>query len=296
MTYAHPEFLISPEGLHARLGEPGLVVLDCTTTIVAAEDAPYRLISGEDEFRRGHVPGARHVDLERDLSTPADGLLFTLPTAEDFAHMATSLGIGRDSFVVTYSTAQPGWAARVWLMLRAFGLTNAAVLDGGFAGWKAAGLPIETGAAEALSPACDPFPWSGPTGLFVSTPVVLDVMAGSGRRLVNALPPDAFRGESQVVYGRPGHIPGSTNIPTYSLVDPATGRYLDPASMARKFSDAGVGPEEPVIAYCGAGVAGSNVAFARLLLGYSDVSVYDGSMLEWSRDPDRPVVTKSATA
>jgi thiosulfate/3-mercaptopyruvate sulfurtransferase len=288
-AYAHPEFLVSPAQLHARSGEPGLVVLDCTTTIVAAENAPFRLISGEDEFRQGHVPGARYVDLEQDLSTPAEGLLFTLPSAEAFGRMATSLGIGRDSFVVTYSTAQPGWAARVWLMLRAFGFTNAAVLDGGFAGWKAAGLPVETGQSAAPSPARDPYPWSGPTNLFVSTEAVLDAKAGV--RLVNALPPEVFRGESPVVYGRPGHIPGSANVPTGSLVDPTTGRYLDPVSMARKFSDAGVGTEENVIAYCGAGVAASNVAFARLLLGHSGVSVYDGSMLEWSRDPTRPVVS-----
>lgn len=288
-AYAHPEFLISPAELHARLGEPGLVILDCTTTIVAAENAPFRLVSGDDDFRRGHVPGARYVDLERDLSTPRDGLLFTLPSAEIFGRMATSLGIGRDSFVVTYSTAQPGWAARVWLMLRAFGFSNAAVLDGGFAGWKAAGLPVETGPSAAPSPASDPFPWAGPTNLFVSTDDVVDAKAGV--RLVNALPPEVFRGESPVVYGRPGHIPGSVNVPTGSLVDPATGRYLDPVSMAQKFSDAGVGPEESVIAYCGAGVAASNVAFARLLLGQSGVSVYDGSMLEWSRDPNRPIIT-----
>jgi len=291
MPHAHPEFLISPDELHARSSGPGLVVLDCTTTIVAAENAPFRLVSGEDDFRRGHIPGARHVDLERDLSTPAEGLLFTLPSAEAFGRMATSLGIGRDSFVATYSTVQPGWAARVWLMLRSFGFTNAAVLDGGFAGWKAAGLPVETGPSAAPSPARNPFPWAGPNDLFVSTGDVVGALAGHGARLVNALPPEVFRGESPVVYGRPGHIPGSANVPTGSLVDPATGRYLDPASMARKFSDAGVGPEEPVIAYCGAGVAASNVAFARLLLGHTGVSVYDGSMLEWSRDPNRPVVS-----
>ncbi len=79
---------------------------------------------------------------------------------------------------------------------------------------------------------------------------------------------------------RRGHVPGARHVDLE--------RDL---SKASEFSDSGVGPGEPVVAYCGAGVAGSNVGFARLLLGYADVSLYDGSMLEWSSDPDRPVVS-----
>ncbi len=291
-SYAHPEFLISPQELHARLGEPGLVVLDVTTTLVAAKDKPFAPLSGEPEFLKGHVPGARYVDLERDLPVPVKGLLFTLPPVEDLARMAASLGIGQDSFVVVYSTAQPGWAARVWLMLRAFGFTNAAVLNGGFAGWKAAGLPVEAGAVSPATPPLEKFEWRpADKRVFVDTRAVNKALDDGSSQLVNALPPDVFRGDSLIVYGRPGHIPQSINVPTGTLVDPETGRYLDPASLERRFSDAGIDPDTSVIAYCGAGVAASNVAFARLLLGHEKVSVYDGSMLDWSRDPLRPVVT-----
>lgn len=292
MHFANPDYLISVDELARSIDDANLVVLDTTTTIVAAPGAPFELVTGEGAFRDGHIPGALYVDLERDLSVPADGLLFTLPDVESFARMAGSLGIGRDSRVVTYSTNQPGWAARVWLMLRAFGFDNAAVLNGGFGAWKAAGLPVETGPDRHVAPPAQAFAWSGPSGLFVSLSEVAGAMAGSGATLVNALPPDMFAGTAPIVYGRPGHIPGSVNVPSAALADPATGLYLEPEAMAALFAAEGIAPQDEVIAYCGAGVAASNVVFARMLMGAGRASVYDGSMMEWSRDPSRPLVTR----
>ncbi len=85
--------------------------------------------------------------------------------------------------------------------------------------------------------------------------------------LVNALGPDSFRGDASIAYGRPGHIPGSINVPTSSLVDPATGQYFDQKTIEEIFAKAGVKQDDAIIAYCGAGVAASNVVFARLLTG-----------------------------
>jgi thiosulfate/3-mercaptopyruvate sulfurtransferase len=282
--HANPHVLVSAQALADELKGPDAVVLDCTSTVVPAADG-FAVESGHAAFLDGHIPGAQFVDLERDLSAPADGLLFTLPTAQAFGAAMTKLGVGRASRVVTYSTAQPGWAARVFLMLRAFGFDNAAVLNGGFAAWKNAGLPVAQGEPAPPLPAAEPFPWALRDGVFVAT---ADVEQRGAAALINALGPDAFRGDAPIAYGRPGRIPGSVNVPTASLADPGTGLYKTQGELEALFAAAGVRDTDRVIAYCGAGVAGSNVAFARLLMGAAaPASVYDGSLLEWTKDPAR---------
>ncbi|MGA1832364.1 sulfurtransferase [Rhizobium wenxiniae] len=291
MTYQNPRNLASVEEISTQLNDPNVVILDCTSTVIPTDGGSgFAVADGREAFEAGHIPGAQFVDLQRDLSTPSDHLLFTLPSAEQFGNALNRLGVGAESRVILYSTGQPGWAARVWLMLRAFGFENAAVLNGGWKAWTNAGLPIETGAAKPRSAASKPFDWTYRPGFFVASDEV--VARAEGDALVNALGPDSFRGEAPIAYGRPGRIPGSVNIPTSSLVDPETGLYLSQQQIEKIFADAGVRPDAPLIAYCGAGVAASNVVFARTLSGADARSVvYDGSLLDWSSDPDRPLVT-----
>lgn len=291
MTYQNPRNLASVEEISTQLDDPNVVILDCTSTVIPTDGGSgFAIADGREAFEAGHIPGAQFVDLQRDLSTPSDHLLFTLPSAEQFGNALNRLGVGAESRVILYSTGQPGWAARVWLMLRAFGFENAAVLNGGWKAWTNAGLPVETGAAKLRSAASKPFGWTYRPGFFVASDEV--VARAEGDALVNALGPDSFRGEAPIAYGRPGRIPGSVNVPTSSLVDPETGLYLSQQQIEKIFADAGVRPDAPLIAYCGAGVAASNVVFARTLSGADARSVvYDGSLLDWSSDPDRPLVT-----
>jgi thiosulfate/3-mercaptopyruvate sulfurtransferase len=290
MPYANPHLLVSPQQLAAELKSPHTIVLDCTSTVVpAAGQTGFAVVSGRQAFLDGHIPGAQFVDIERDISVPVDGLLFTLPPAGLFGAAMTRLGIGAGARVVLYSTGQPGWAARVWLMLKAFGFDNAAVLNGGFQAWKAAGLPVQQGDPAPRPPAAVPFPFALRDGFFVAT---ADVEARGDAALVNALGPDSFRGDSPIAYGRPGRIPGSVNVPTASLADPQTGLYKTQVELEALFSTAGVNSDDRVIAYCGAGVAASNIVFARFLTGAAaPAAVYDGSLLEWTRDPKRPMAT-----
>lgn len=291
MAYQNPRNLASVEEISTQLDDPNLVILDCTSTVIPANGGiGFAVADGRKAFEAGHIPGAQFVDLERDLSTPSDHLLFTLPSAEQFGNALNRLGVGAESRVILYSTGQPGWAARIWLMLRAFGFENAAVLNGGWKAWTNAGLPVETGAAKARPAALKPFGWTYRPGFFVASDEV--VARTEDEALVNALGADSFRGEAPIAYGRPGRIPGSVNVPTSSLVNPDTGLYLSQQQIEKIFADAGVKPDAPLIAYCGAGVAASNVVFARTLSGAGARSVvYDGSLLDWSSDPDRPLVT-----
>lgn len=212
--------------------------------------------------------------------------MFTLPGVDQFAEAAARFGIGEDSFVILYSTTQVGWATRVWLMLRAFGFENAVVLNGGFEGWVKAGGPVETGPARAPANVTKPFPFKDETSrYFVGTK---EVETNQGK-LVNALPPELFAGTADVFYGKPGHIPGSVNIPTGSVMD-ENGRYQSRQELIDHFKAVGIAENDKAIAYCGGGVAASNIAFSSLLAGYGDVKVYDGSMTEWAQNPKHEVV------
>ena len=62
-------------------------------------------------------------------------------------------------------------------------------------------------------------------------------------------------------------------------------------SVLRSFSAAGALSKDEVICYCGGGIAASNTAFLLARLGVDNVSLYDGSLTEWSSDPTLPMET-----
>lgn len=108
--------------------------------------------------------------------------------------------------------------------------------------------------------------------------------------LVNALPPGVFRGEVPIAHRRAGRIPGSVNVPTNALLDPQTNRFLPVERLREQFDRVGaLDSDRPVITYCGGGIAATMDAFALSLLGRDDVAVYDGSLVEWAADPNRPL-------
>ena len=92
-----------------------------------------------------------------------------------------------------------------------------------------------------------------------------------------------------VLFPRPGRIPGSSNVYCSSLVDPQTMAYVDRERMQELFKPTGALTADKVITYCGGGIAASSDALALTLLGVKNIAVYDGSMSEWSADPDLPL-------
>src|SRR6202050_3548950 len=216
--YAHPEYLIETNWLAAHLGDPKLVTLDCTTHLIPDPKITYRVKPGREDFEKGHIPGAQFVDLQADLSdNRGTKLRFMLPPPADFAASLRRFGISDDSKIVTYSTANPQWATRVWWVLRVYGFDNAAVLNGGFQKWTKESRAVETGGAKTR-----------PAGKFSERPAKPlmadkhDVLAAIGDGAVctiNALQAPQHAGAGGNTYGRPGRIAGSVNVPTVGLVD-----------------------------------------------------------------------------
>jgi thiosulfate/3-mercaptopyruvate sulfurtransferase len=281
--------LVSPEELRDVLGAERVRVLDATVFLRRAVDGgPYTVESGRERYARAHIPRAGFADIPGALSDPVSPFAFTVPAAEYFAAAIGALGIGDGTHVVAYAQDTPMWATRLWWLLRYFGHDDTSVLDGGLVAWTAAGLPVEAG--ESNYPPAS-FTARPRPELLASLADVREISENGSACLVNALLPDAFRGDGPSAYSRPGRIPGSVNVPWNGVVDAATNRFRPRAEIAAALSRGGIRADQPVIAYCGGGISATVDLFALSLTGRDDARLYDGSLTEWSARPDLPLVT-----
>ncbi len=244
--------------------------------------------SGLDAHHAGHVPGAVWVDVDADLSDHArDGEgRHPLPTPEAFAAALAARGIGDGDIVVAYDDTGGVTAGRLVWLLRATG-RPAALLDGGLAGWDG---PLESGGVERAPRSMTPVPW--PSGRFAT---VEDVDRADAP-LLDARAPDRYRGASEPVDPRAGHIPHATSLPAAELLAD-DGRLLDGAQLRERFKAAGVGggaaedEAARAISSCGSGVTACLSLLAMERAGLPPGRLYVGSFSQWSRDPDRDVAT-----
>ena len=239
---------------------------------------------GRDDFAAGHIPGAIYVDLDTELAdhanTEATAGRHPLPSAEQFQDTVRSWAVTDDTEVVVYDDNSSLGAARAWWLLRWAGL-NARVLDGGLGAYRAAGGRLETGASPELEP-------SNITISPNSLPVIdADAVAAWDGVLLDARAGERFRGETEPMDPRAGHIPGAKSAPATGNVH--QGSFLDEAALRERFSALGA-LEGPVGVYCGSGVTACHNALALAVAGV-EASLYPASWSGWSADPERPVET-----
>lgn len=274
--------LVTPLTLASLLDAPDApVLLDVRWTLGGPP--------GIDDYRRGHIPGARFVDLDRELAgPPGRGGRHPLPEIDAFGSAMRAAGVSADCGVAVYDAGNSVAAARAWWDLRYFGHPDVQVLDGGFAGWVAAGLPVTTDVA------------SPDAGDFVPSPghmPMLDAVAAAEVAkdgvLLDARAAERFRGDVEPVDPVAGHIPGARSAPTQENLD-ASGRFLDPGVLRERFKALGVRPGVATGAYCGSGVTGAHEVLAMTVAGVEQPALYVGSWSDWITDPARPVATGDA--
>ena len=281
MTSSQLDLLVSPGWLAEHLQDPDLVVLDASWYLPAMNR------SGAAEYAQAHIPGAVFFDIDAnsDHSTP---LPHMLPSEAQFAEALGRLGIRSDMHAVVYDGAGLFSAARVWWMLRIFGMAKVSLLDGGLPAWKAAGLPTQSG------------PVSRPQAVFVAqlertavadVETVQSALAAGTHQVLDARSLDRFHGLAPEPRAglRGGHIPGSRSLPMTDLL--SDGRLKDPAALAQAFSAAGVDAGKPIITSCGSGVSAAVITLAQVRLGRDPGKLYDGSWTEWGGRADLPVET-----
>lgn len=279
---------VGPRWLHDHLNDENLVVVDATNHLPVPTDGPYVPESGAQTYRAEHIPGALFADLLGDFADPAAAEPWTAPDHERFAAAAGALGIGDGATVVVYDQHDGFWATRFWWHLRYEGFDQVTVLDGGLPAWKAAGFEVTDVVPE---PTPRTFTGTRRPGLIRSTDEVAANLDDEGTVLVNVLDEATYRGEVDT-YARRGHIPGSINLPVFTLRDPASGALRPVEELRAEFESAGLlDTDMRVVTYCGGGIAATGVAHALALAGRDDVAIYDGSMTAWAGNPELPLVT-----
>jgi thiosulfate/3-mercaptopyruvate sulfurtransferase len=278
----HAHF-VTTEWLAANLTSPDLVVIDGSWYLPDEKRDPHA------EYLAAHIPGAVFFDIDA-VADHSTGLPHMLPDPVAFSSAMRKLGIGDGMRAVVYDGAGLFSAPRVWWTLRAFGMQDVAVLEGGLPKWKAEERPLEDGPVQRQP---RHFTARFDHGAVASLHDVRRQLK-AGAQVIDARSAARFAGEEPEPRAgvRPGHIPGSTNVPWRDLV--ADGRLLPPQAMAQKFADAGLNLARPVTTTCGSGISAAILALALESLGRTAVPVYDGSWTEWGGRQDLPVETGTA--
>jgi thiosulfate/3-mercaptopyruvate sulfurtransferase len=160
------------------------------------------------------------------------------------------------------------------------------VLDGGFEKWQAEGRPLSTESKPYPPARFTPHPRPG---RFVDNGEVLAALEDPRVCLINTLTEPDFRGAEPCRYGRPGHIPGSVNLPWPSLTVPETNVLIPLEEAARRVEALGAESAERIVCYCGGGISATIALFLLHRLGHPDLALYDASMAEWARDETLPI-------
>ena len=279
------EPLVSVDWLKSNLSNEKLIILDIRNKIDGGS---------KDAFEVSHIPTAVYSNYLKDgWRTTVDGIVGKLPPLKDLEILIGGLGINNDSHVIVVpggvSSTDFGSASRVYWTFKVLGHNNVSILDGGYAAWIQQ-LPnqLETGASN---PTTVIFKADFQSKYLATTEDVVKALANNSSILVDARPEEQFLGKSK--HGKAlaaGTIPGAFNLQQQTLVEENTSFFKDVITVAQLVKEAGIESAEGEIAYCNTGHWATVAWFALCeVLGHEHVKNYDGSMVEWTADPSRPL-------
>ena len=277
------EILVSPERLQQLITAGVCLVVDCRFDLSDVK-------KGRIEWLEGHIPGAHYAHLDDDLASPitVQSGRHPLPETGAFARFLASLGWSEGQLVVACDEGSNALAGRMWWLMRYFA-QPAALLDGGLAAWKEAGLPLETGPVDSQqAPVASLQPI---TPMAVSSEQVLKNLESKDDIVLDARSPERFSGEVEPLDTKGGHIPDSVNRHLELNLE-ANGRFKAPSKLRIEFEALlGETGAASVVHSCGSGITACHNLFAMELAGMGTSRLYPGSWSEWIRNPSRPIET-----
>ncbi len=195
------------------------------------------------------------------------------------------LGVQLDQPTVLVGGDSPTGVARIWWLLKAVGLADVRILDGGFSAWQQARLPttkdITSRTATKLELQFQP------GRLAVLTDMLPSARERSQCSVLDNRSDAEYAGSRQLG-PRGGHIPGAIHLEWKQFVD-ADGKYLSVEDIRRKLQSAGVDIKAPLVTHCQTGGRSSVAAFALEMAGATQVRNYYRGWSEYSAATQAPV-------
>jgi len=274
--------LIEVAELQDLLGSTECRVVDCRFDLLQPQ-------KGRTEYLAGHIPGALYADLDQDLAGPVtkDSGRHPLPDTNAFRATLQGWGIGPGTQVVVYDYASGALAARLWWMLRWFGHSQVAVLNGGLKAWIAGDGTLATEVPEFPESTLLEAPDSD---RIITTDEVYSMLGKSDEmRLVDARDRARFNGQKEPIDPVAGHVPGAINFPFSDNLN-ADGTWKSSQELRQAWAGLlGSGTPPPFSVMCGSGVTACHLVLSAAIAGLPEPRVYIGSWSEWLRDAARPV-------
>lgn len=260
--------------LRNREAAPGVIWLDARS---------------REAFAEGHVRNALWIDIQ-DWDGRAHSEAEAPSNLAAWRKRLGELGIAANSRVVVYDDGKLIDASRAWFLLRSAGVRQAAVLNGGYPAMKPKLSSEDVQAGAEFKPK-KPVEWSG--GAAEAKPYaakgdMMQAVTKRSARVLDVRAPEEYSGEKSRGNPRAGHLPGAILLPHTHMLD-ASGRLLPAEDLKKLFAEAGLKPDEPIIAHCQSGGRASLALLAAAHAGYNNVRNYYGSFGEWSRDPQCPI-------
>ena len=245
------------------------------TNLLVIDTRPY------SDYIKGHIPGAVNSDLMQFhwIDSSKQGIK---QFNKQMRLLLSNIGVAKDKVVVFYDDISgPSSARGVWLLLY-FSHKRAALLDGGYQGWKNAGNGIETKTNPFIHSnfRCHP----NPKILADLRRVRSAIKNTKSVTVVDTRSKSEYEG-SVVRASRAGHIPSAINIDWNNNVDD-NGFFKDPEMLRRVYS--GINKNAEILTYCQGGYRVANTFIVLKLLGYQNVKLYLGSWGEWGNRLDLP--------
>ncbi|HCX86857.1 MAG TPA: sulfurtransferase [Gammaproteobacteria bacterium] len=277
--------LISASELQRQCREGSVAIFDCRFALNDPD-------AGGAAFEGSHIPGARYLDLEQDLSgaISSETGRHPLPAFAEWLQTIAKLGVDNSSPIALYDSGPGVFAARLWWMLNWAGIEDLMLLDGGFSQWRKEGLAIESGEVGGDHPATPAKISSHDTekALHINAQFLMEHLQDPQVLILDAREEERFSGRKEPLDKKAGCIPGSVN--RHFALNLSAGLFKSPKALRTEFEEVLQGlPPESVVHSCGSGVTACHNLFAMEYAGLSGSRLYPGSWSEWIADPTRPI-------
>jgi thiosulfate/3-mercaptopyruvate sulfurtransferase len=281
-TYAHPEVLVTTSWLSEHLRDPKLRLVEVDVDTNA--------------YTQGHIPGAIAWAWTTQL---ADQVRRDILSQQDFERLLSESGVSNDTTLVLYGDNNNWFAAWAFWQAKIYGHRDVRILDGGRKKWLAEGHEVTTDVPT--------YPKTNykASAADLSIRAFLPQVQEHSRNklpLVDVRSPQEFTGEILAPPGLPetcqrgGHIPNASNIPWGKAAN-EDGTFKSYDELKALYAAEGIDGTRPIVAYCRIGERSSHSWFAlKYLLGYQNVTNYDGSWTEWGNLVGAPVEKGEASS